>query len=71
MDKEEEARVRKDMEKAFVKQRAEFDQMGAQLIDIAPVITQFHMALIGGGMTRDEALEVVKTWLSVQLMRRK
>ncbi len=75
LDKEEKAEVvkevLKEMEKVTLRMRAGFDQMGAQLIEVAPVMGLFHKALIESGMERLEALELVKTWLQVQLMRGK
>ena len=79
MDKEEKAEVvrevLKEMEKVtrlvHSRMRASFDQMGAQLIEVAPVMGLFHKALVAAGLEREEALELVKTWLQVQLMRSK
>ncbi len=75
MDKEEKAEVvkevLKEMEKVTLRMRASFDQMGAQLIEVAPVMGLFHKALVAAGLEREEALELVKTWLQVQLMRGK
>lgn len=71
IDKEEEDEIKREMEKVTLRMRASFDQMGAQLVEVAPVMGLFHKALIEAGMERLEALELVKTWLSVQLMRQK
>lgn len=69
--KQEEEEIKREMEKVTLRMRASFDQMGAQLVEVAPVMGLFHKALIESGMERLEALELVKTWLSVQLMRQK
>ena len=71
MDAEEEERIRKRMESLGAKQRAEFDQLGQQLVDLAPVLAKFHEALVEGGMSREEALELARSWLQMQLMKNK
>lgn len=59
----------KPEEKKQVSDRAKIDQIGAQLVDLAPALAKFHKTLIDNGMDDKNALELVRSWLQMQIMR--
>lgn len=51
----------------LARMRAANDQTAAILMDFAPVLVTFHKALVAEGLTRAEALELVKIFFGTQL----
>lgn len=51
----------------LAKLRQEMDQMGATLEDFAPVLAQFHRALIAEGFTPKESILLTAEYLKATL----